>query len=88
LGYNVVNVPWETSNNQSGFDAASGNTDTTLETLLGANATSPFVNAPAGDFSPLDNRLYIMPGTAINGFPTTDFFGATRDWPGAAGAVR
>jgi len=86
LGYNVVNVPWGTSNNQSGFDAASG--DTTLETLLVANATSPFVDAASGNFAPLDSRLYIMPNTAINGFPTTDFFGATRDWPGAPGAVR
>jgi len=63
-------------------------TDKTLETLLGNNATSPFVNAAGGNFAPVAGVKNVMPSAAIAGFPTTDFFGATRDWPGAPGAVR
>ncbi|MDR0495106.1 MAG: right-handed parallel beta-helix repeat-containing protein [Treponema sp.] len=39
-------------------------------------------------FEPLSALRNIMPGTAIGDFPTTDFYGELRDWPGAPGAVK
>jgi hypothetical protein len=86
-GYNVVNVPLGTGETQSGFAAASNNTDKTLQTLLGNNNTSPFVNAASGNFAPLDNRLHIIT-TQPDGFPSKDFFDYPRTWPGAPGAVK
>ena len=91
LGYNVVDVALGTGNTDSGFASSTinPNTDKTVADLLGANTTSPFIDATNGDFSPSVAILhFVMPATPIEGFPTTDFFGATRTWPGAPGAVQ
>jgi hypothetical protein len=88
-----------TGSTQCGF-AASTNpaTDRTLETLLGAMTTSPFTGVTAGAadatgvtasaLAPVSGIQNVMPNAAIAGFPTTDFFGISRTWPGAPGAVK
>jgi predicted outer membrane repeat protein len=83
-GYNVVDVALGTGTAQSGWTAAIS--DTTLMILLGSNTTTPFVNTTA--FEPLAGIRGVMPSTAIEGFPTTDFNGAVRTWTGAPGAVK
>jgi len=84
-GYNVVDVTLGTST--SGFNAASNDIDKTLAQLLGSNATSPFEDAASGNFAPVSGVQSVIPA-AIDGFPATDFFGITRTWPGAPGAVK
>jgi len=88
-GYNVVDVDYGTTNDTAGWAVGTG--DKTVAELLGDNATSPFsVASPvnAADFAPVADVQNVMPGTAIDGFPTADFNGNDRDWPGAAGAVK
>jgi predicted outer membrane repeat protein len=80
LGYNVVDVA------SPGFGLQV--TDNTLETLLGDNETSPFTDAENGDFMPVEELSEVINLTsAIDGFPTKDFFDEDRTWPGAPGAV-
>ena len=81
-GYNVVDVAFGTGTAQSGWNAHSS--DRTLEQLLGSNATSPFINTT--EFKPVAG-LGLVIETAPAGFPTTDFYGNTRTFPGAPGAV-
>jgi hypothetical protein len=95
LGYNVVNVALGTASNQSGFAANTPNPDRTLETILGNNTTSPFVditdpaNPNLAPVSGLYSETYGIPGAwGIANMPATDFYGEERTWPGSAGAVK
>jgi predicted outer membrane repeat protein len=83
-GYNVVDVPLGTGEAQSGWTTVTG--DTTVADILGSNATSPFVSTTT--LEPVVGIRVVMPSTPIANFPTTDFYGQTRTWPGAAGAVK
>jgi len=83
-GYNVVDVELGGLNtNYSGWAAHS--TDRTLLQLLGSNTTSPFVNTT--NFTPVSELRSFIPSTPAD-FPTTDFLGNLRTYPGAPGAVR
>jgi len=85
-GYNIVDAPLGTTTNQSaGWTAHE--TDKTIETLLGNNTTSPFVNAAGGDLSPVPGITSVIPYAPAN-FPATDFYGNPRTYPGAPGAIR
>jgi hypothetical protein len=82
-----------TANTESGFAAATG--DTTIATILGDNATTPFANtdtlAPKTDLSNATNGIPAatwMVGTITASMPVADFYGNARTWPGAAGAVK
>jgi len=87
LGYNVVNVPFGTAFGQSGWVA--GTRDVTLADIgLPINLSpyySDFTFTPSAG-SVLRNHIPANHG--IPGFPTVDFYGNTRTWPGAPGAVR
>jgi predicted outer membrane repeat protein len=95
-GYNVVNVALGTTTAQSGF---SNTNDKTIAAILGDNATTPFTNTTTlAPKSELSSATYGIPAatwtvgtgaTAITAsMPSTDFYGETRTWPGAPGAVR
>ena len=101
-GYNVVDVEYGDATTASGF-AASTNpaTDKQVADLLTANTDSPFTGVNAGTtdtnviaavtasaLAPVAGIQNVMPNAAIAGFPTTDFFGVSRSWPGAPGAVK
>jgi len=91
LGYNVVDVAIGTADTQSGWAAGVTGDATFVDIGFDNNTTIPFVNAAGGDFTPLDTgtlRSRIPAAHGITGFPTVDFLGATRTWPGAPGAVR
>ncbi|MCL2066033.1 MAG: hypothetical protein FWG99_01030 [Treponema sp.] len=78
-GYNVVNVPYGTGgSNQSGWEAATG--DTTFS-ALGISGDPVDV-----DFKPVSSALNIVPSTLAD-FPVVDFYGNTRTFPAAPGAV-
>jgi len=50
---------------------------------------SPFVDPANDNYAPkVISALQIMPSTAISNFPTTDFNGRERVWPGNPGAVK
>ena len=85
LGYNVVDVDLGEGEDQSGWIAH--NSDKTFAELLGSNTTSPFVNAAGGNLTPVSGLNNFIP-TAPANFPIVDFYGNTRIWPGAPGAVR
>ena len=76
LGYNVVDVALGTANNQSGFAAVTGDIQHT---------GTPFTDTTT--FGPVPALHTILPGTPSEGFPATDFYGYTRNFPGAPGAV-
>jgi hypothetical protein len=80
-GYNVVDVAYGTYSNQCGWTAVTG--DTTFEDL-GISGV-PF---DTNTFVPVNDLRNVMPLLPIEDFPTTDFNGATRTWPGAAGAIK
>jgi hypothetical protein len=83
LGYNVVD------SNSPGYTSVTG--DTTIATLLGDNATSPFadISDPANPNLAPVSGLSIIPETwGVANMPATDFFGEERTWPGAVGAVK
>jgi len=80
-GYNVVNVTLGTGNDQSGWTSVTS--DKTFSAL--GISSAPFNTAT---FVPVAGLRSVMPSTAIAGFPTTDFNGETRTWPGAPGAVK
>jgi hypothetical protein len=78
--YNVVDVDFGTTDTQAGWAAGTG--DNTFANL--SIAGDPI---DTGTFAPvvaLQNILTSAPA----GFPTTDFNGAARSFPGAPGAVR
>jgi hypothetical protein len=82
-GYNVADVALGTGNAESGFGGVTG--DTTIEALLGDNATSPFANETT--LAP-KSELSIIPATFAGNMPARDFYGVARTWPGAPGSVR
>jgi predicted outer membrane repeat protein len=84
-GYNVVDVALGGGSAYSGWTAVTG--DTTIEDLLGANTTSPFIDIDTLDLAP-KSELSIIPADFADNMPATDFYGNTRTWPGAPGAVK
>jgi predicted outer membrane repeat protein len=80
ISYNVVDRSFGTGDTQAGWDAGTG--DTTF-TALGISGTP--VNTTS--FVPVTELSGVLP-SAPAGFPATDFYGATRTFPGAPGAVK
>jgi hypothetical protein len=80
-GYNVVNVAYGTGNTECGWIAVTG--DTTFSALGISGA--PFNTTT---FEPVAALRGVVSSAAITVFPTMDFNGATRTWPGAPGAVK
>ena len=89
-GYNVINVEYgvnienaeEITIDKSGWDAAAGDI-----TFAGLGISGNPINITT--FEPAVASLRtVMPGVALPDFPTTDFYGNQRTWPGAPGAVR
>jgi hypothetical protein len=74
-GYNVLVVPL------SEWDAAPTDTTFNLLGIFGA----PF---DTSNFTPANGTLRQHIPSAPVGFPATDFYGVTRTWPGAPGAVK
>ena len=64
-------------------------TDKTFSGLgITLSGPTPFVDPAVDNFAPKEiPALKIMPSTAILNFPTTDFKGNPRNWPGMPGAV-
>jgi len=88
LGHNVADVVIGSNTwlGESGWDAEPGDTTFTALSISG----SPFNNAGSDDFAPVDGMLgHIETPSSefIAVFPTTDFFGNTRNTD-VAGAVR
>jgi predicted outer membrane repeat protein len=79
-GYNVVDVDLGTENTQSGWTA--GITGDIKFTGAPFSTTNPIT------FAPVTGLNSVLPSTALEGFPTVDFKGETRTWPGAPGAVK
>jgi hypothetical protein len=76
-GYNVVDVALGTANTESGFAAGTGDTTFSALSISGAPVnTSTFV--------PVSGLSAVIPATAPEGFPLTDFNGATRTFSGGA----
>jgi predicted outer membrane repeat protein len=83
--YNVVDKPFGTGGSYCGWAAGSiGDTTFTDLSISGA----PFVDTT--DFVPVSalRTPGVLPSSAPPGFPTTDFNGDTRTFPGAPGAVK
>jgi hypothetical protein len=81
-GYNVVDVDFGTDRFGTGFNSVDGDK---LFTELGiTSGVVPFSNT----FEPIAALRTVMPEEFIQGFPTTDFYGNLRTWPGAPGAVK
>jgi hypothetical protein len=84
-GYNLVDVELGVGTSQSGWTAQS--TDKKLSDISGL--TSPFVDAPNGNFStPINATLNGMITTKPSQFPDTDFNGVQRTYPGSPGAIK
>ncbi|MDR2479801.1 MAG: hypothetical protein LBD48_10885 [Treponema sp.] len=79
-GYNVVDVAIGTGNTQSGWTAAAG--DATVGSL-GISGV-PFNTST---FTPVSGLGSVI-GSVPSVFPLVDFYGVTRTWPGAPGAVK
>ena len=79
-GYNVSDTTLVAVSSGTWSDNAN---DKTLSALSITGA--PFDTTT---FVPVAGLKTVMPASAISGFPTTDFNNATRDWPGAPGAVK
>jgi hypothetical protein len=79
--YNVVDVDFGMGAGESGWAAEEGDTTFTALTIAGVpfNITT---------FVPVIRLRSVLPGTAPTGFPTTDFNGAVRTFPGAPGAIK
>jgi len=80
-GFNVVDRPLGTEDGESGWVAVPG--DKTLSEFLISG--SPLDRET---LEPVDGLRSIMPASPIPDFPTVDFFGNDRTWPGAPGAIR
>jgi hypothetical protein len=80
-GYNVCDVAIVANAPYSGF--APGPGDTTFADL-GIGGV-PFDTTT---FAPVSGLEGVIPSPAPDGFPVTDFNGATRTFPGAPGAVK
>jgi hypothetical protein len=81
--YNVVDVALGTGSAQAGLAAGTG--DTTFA-LLGI-AGDPFNTTTFEPVTALRSPG-VLPSTRPADFPETDFNGATRNFPGAPGAVK
>jgi hypothetical protein len=79
--HNVVDVAYGMGAAQTGWTAGTG--DTTF-TALGISG-DPFNTTT---FVPVTALQNVLPATAPADFPLTDFYGATRTFPGAPGAVK
>jgi predicted outer membrane repeat protein len=82
--YNVVDVNFGTEYYQCGW--GTGGTGDTTFTALGITG-APFDTTTFVPVSGL-RTPGVLPSSAPAGFPTTDFNGATRTFPGAPGAVK
>jgi hypothetical protein len=80
--YNVVDAAFGTGTTQAGWDAGTG--DTTFGDL--SISGDPFDLTTFFPVSGLQSPG-VLP-SALPGFPATDFYGETRTFPGAPGAVR
>jgi uncharacterized repeat protein (TIGR02543 family) len=80
-GYNAVDVVIGRGSNKTGWDAATG--DTTFEDL---GITGTPINTTT--FAPVSGLGSVIPNPPPQGFPATDFYGNTRTFPGAPGAVK
>jgi hypothetical protein len=76
-----VDVAFGTGSSQAGWAAGTG--DTYIST---GNPIDPATFAPNAG-SPGMTEIGIVP-VGLPDFPATDFYGSTRTFPGAAGAVR
>jgi predicted outer membrane repeat protein len=79
-GYNVMDVSMGTGSLQSGFNPIAS--DNTLSSL--SISGTPFNTTT---FAPVSGLGSVLPATPPAGFPTVDFNGNTRTFPGAPGAV-
>ena len=80
-GYNVVDVGLGEEYYQAGWEAAP--IDTTFSDL---GITGDPINTAT--FAPVSGLGSVIPNPPPQGFPVTDFYGNTRTFPGAPGAVR
>jgi formylmethanofuran dehydrogenase subunit D len=78
-GYNMIDVPFGTGNNLSGWNAGTG--DTTFSSL-GINGVPLDVDT----FIPVFGVRNYIPSVSED-FPLTDFYGDNRTFPGVPGAV-
>jgi len=80
-GYNVSEIAKGTGSAQSGFADANDKSLTDLN--ISAVPINISTLVPKAEMT----SLMIMPSTAINDFPLTDFNGVARKWPGVPGAL-
>jgi hypothetical protein len=82
--YNVVDdeTPFGTESAQAGWERGTGDKTFAEVPLI---TGEPFVNLI--QFVPVSELSGVLPSTRPANFPTTDFYGTTRDFPGAPGAV-
>jgi hypothetical protein len=78
--YNVVDAPFGTGDTECGWAAGTG--DTTLSAL--GISSDPFDTTT---FVPVSGLKSVLPSSAPANFPAADFYGTTRTFPGAPGAV-
>jgi hypothetical protein len=78
--YNLVDVDFGTAKGQCGWTPA-GTGDATFAAL---SITNPIDTTT---FVPVGGLQSVLPAIAPADFPATDFYGATRTFPGAPGAV-
>jgi hypothetical protein len=78
--YNVVDKSYGTGPIQVGWNQGTGDTTFTALSVSG----DPFDTTT---FVPVSGLQSVLPSTMPAEFPTTDFYGTTRTFPGAPGAV-
>jgi predicted outer membrane repeat protein len=83
--YNVVDAAFGTGNTQAGWNAGTGD-KTTLADSDDLTITGNPVNTTT--FAPVAALQGVLPPAAPAGFPVTDFYGTSRTFPGAPGAVK
>jgi hypothetical protein len=74
--YNVVDKDFGTGTAQAGWAQGTGDVYRT---------STPF--ASTATFAPVSDLQSVLPSTRPTDFPATDFYGNTRTFPGAPGAV-
>jgi predicted outer membrane repeat protein len=78
--YNVVEA-YGTGDNQAGWNAGTGD-----KTFAELGISVDPINT--GTFKPASGLDSVIPNPPPEGFPATDFYGETRTFPGAPGAVK